>query len=130
MKRKKPKFLRRVWDRHSKLGKGRKKKQRWRKPTGRHNKLRMKAKGKPASVSIGYGRKKEDRGIIDGKKFKLVNTIKELENSPKGVPIFLGKMGKKKKVQIAKIAKEKEIEILNLNLNKAIKKWSKNESKN
>ncbi len=129
MKRKKPTFLRRAWDRHSKLGKGRRKKQKWRKPTGRHNKLRTQQKGKPASVSIGYGNKKENRGKINGKTPKFVRTISDLEKFPKGVVAILGKMGKKKKFQVAKIAKEKGIIIENLNLNKIIKKGSKNESK-
>ena len=38
------KFLRRTWSRYSKLGKRRKKKQVWRKPTGRDNKMREKRK--------------------------------------------------------------------------------------
>jgi len=36
------KFLRRTWSRYSKLGRKRKKKQKWRKPTGRDNKMREK----------------------------------------------------------------------------------------
>jgi ribosomal protein L32E len=40
----KRKFLRRIWSRYSKLGKKRKKKQVWRKPRGRDNKMREKRK--------------------------------------------------------------------------------------
>jgi len=53
------KFLRRVWKRHSKLGRGRKKKQVWRKPTGRDNKMRERKKGHPSVVSIGYRSEKK-----------------------------------------------------------------------
>ena len=47
------KFLRRTWDRYSKLGKGRKKLQKWRKPSGRDNKIREKKKGHSRLVDIG-----------------------------------------------------------------------------
>ena len=67
MASKKPKFLRRTSSRYSKLGKGRKKKQIWRRPTGRHNKMRNKRNGYPVIVSIGYGTKKigEERIIVN-----------------------------------------------------------------
>ncbi|MBD3247626.1 hypothetical protein GF378_03335, partial [Candidatus Pacearchaeota archaeon] len=61
------KFIRRMHRRHSKLGKKRKKKQVWRKPTGRDNKMREKRKGYPAVVSVGYRTEKEKRGKINGK---------------------------------------------------------------
>ena len=48
------KFLRRDTKRYLKLGKRRKKKQSWRKPTGRDNKMREKRKSYPKVVSIGY----------------------------------------------------------------------------
>ena len=39
------KFKRRIWNRYSKLGKKRKKKQVWRRPTGRDNPMREKKRG-------------------------------------------------------------------------------------
>jgi len=48
----KKRFLRRLTNRYLKLGKKRKKKQKWRKPKGRHNKMREKERGYPAVVSI------------------------------------------------------------------------------
>ena len=49
------KFLRRQAARYAKFGNGRGKKAKWRKPTGRDNKMREKIKGHPVVVSIGYG---------------------------------------------------------------------------
>ncbi len=61
------KFLRRTWTRHSKLGRGRKKKQKWNSPKGRHSKTREKRRGYPVSVSIGYkGDTKKRNRIASG----------------------------------------------------------------
>ena len=54
-----PTFLRRNAKRHSNLGKRRKKKQNWRYPTGRHNKMREKRRGYPITVSVGYQKDKK-----------------------------------------------------------------------
>ncbi len=42
---KKKKFLRRNWNKYKRIGKGNKKKQKWRKPRGRDNKMREKRRG-------------------------------------------------------------------------------------
>ena len=60
----KKRFLRRLTNRYLKLGKKRKKKQKWRKPKGRHNKMREKERGYPAVVSIGYRKNRNERGLI------------------------------------------------------------------
>lgn len=118
-------FLRKGWFRYSKLGKRRKNKQVWRRPSGRDNKMREKRRGYPAVVSIGYGTKKEEKGLVRGKTPVKINTIKDLEKIVKGKIGILGRIGKKKKIEIAKIAKEKKIEIYNLNPKKIIKKENK-----
>jgi large subunit ribosomal protein L32e len=110
-----PKFLRRNWDKFSRLGKNKKKKQVWRSPKGRHNKMRRKRKGYPAVVSIGY--KQEDK-----KNMALVNNLKELEGIQKGEMIILGKIGNKKRIEIVNKAKEKGIEIYNINVKRFTKK--------
>lgn len=115
------KFLRRVWGRHSKLGKGRRKKQKWKKPTGRHNKMREQERGYPAVVSIGYRGEKKSRGKIQEKKPILVNNIKELERIKQDEIIIVGRIGKKKKIEILKIAKEKKIQVYNANVDKFLK---------
>ncbi len=129
------KFLRRTWSRYSKLGKGRKKKQVWRKPTGRHNKMREQRKGAPVIVSIGYRTNKKLRDRLMNKKPVKISNLKELEKVKKDEIAIISGVGKRKKIEIAKKAKEMKIEIYNLNPeiflklnNKSIPK--KNEPKN
>lgn len=116
------KFLRRITNRYSKLGRKKKKKQIWRKPKGRDNKMREKRRGYPVVVSKGYRKNKALRGKIDGKKQVIVKNLKELEKAGKENKIIIGKVGKKNKMEIAKKAKEMKIEIHNLNINKFLKK--------
>ncbi len=110
------KFLRRIWNRYSKLGKRRKKKQGWKKPTGRDNKMREKRKGYPVVVSVGYKKGKQIRGIIKGKKPILVKNIQDLEKIGKTQIALLGKIGKKKKIEVVKKAKEMKIKFHNINI--------------
>lgn len=121
------KFLRRTWNRYSKLGKKRKKKQVWRKPKGRDNKMREKRKGYPAVVSIGYKKKKKLIGMIENKKPIIIKNIKDLEKIKENELVILGKVGKKKKIEIAKIAKDKKIQIYNLNVKKFLEQIEKKE---
>ena len=116
------KFLRRTSSRYSRLGKKRKKKQIWRTPTGRHNKMREKRKGYPIIVSIGYRTDKSLRGKIKDKKPVKVMNIKDLNKIGKENIAIIGKVGNKKKIEIIKAAREKNIEIANLNIDKIIKK--------
>ena len=108
-------FLRRTSNRYSKLGKGRKKKQIWRRPTGRDNKMRERRRGYPAKVSIGYKKAEKEKGII-------IQNPKELERIDKKSIITVGNVGKKKKIEIAKKAKELKIQLSNLNVNIFLKK--------
>ncbi|MFH1325732.1 MAG: eL32 family ribosomal protein [archaeon] len=116
-------FLRRDSNRYVKLGKRNKSKQRWRSPKGRHNKMRNKMKGYPAVVSIGYKKQK-----TEGKKQKDVrirNTDDLMKIKSKTATI--GKVGRRKKIEIAKKARELKINIQNLNMKKILKE-KKNES--
>ena len=114
------KFLRRTWSRYSKLGKRRKKKQVWRRPTGRDNKMREKRKGYPARVSIGYKKGKNEK-----KEIIRIDNQKNLAKIQKDEIVVLGKMGKKKKIEIVKKAREKKIKISNLNIEKFLKSVEK-----
>ena len=107
MERKKPHFKRQNWNKMSKLGKGRKKKQRWRHPKGRDSKLRLGEKAYGRKVKIGWGGAKKDRKDV----VRIVN-VEELK-SVKNKEIIIGGVGKKKREEIIKIAKEKGIKILN-----------------
>jgi len=124
----KRKFLRRIWSRYSKLGKRRKKKQVWRKPKGRDNKMREKRKGYPAIVSIGYKREKGTRKKVPF----IVRNINDLNKTKKASRkdfVILGSIGKKKKIEIVKKAKEAGIPIQNINAEKFLKEVSKEEEK-
>lgn len=123
------KFIRRNWTKASRLGKGRKKKQVWRAPKGRHNKTRKKRKGYPVKVMVGFKQENKKRNMIKKQKPVMVNNLRELEKIKKGEIAVLGKVGMKKKIEIAKKAKEKGIPIHNLNVNKMLKKIQKKETK-
>jgi len=116
-----PKFLRHTSHKYSKLGLRRKKKQIWRRPTGRDNKMREQRRGKPALVAIGYSTDKKQRGKINNKTPIIVNNLSQIQNAKKENIILLGKMGKKKKLEIVKKAKEMKIEVYKLNVDKFIK---------
>ena len=94
------KFLRRGWSKYSKLGLKRKRKQIWRRPTGRDNKMREKRRGYPAIVSVGHKTPKEVKDRIEGKEKIMVRNLNDLEKAKKDKVILLAKMGKKKKLAI------------------------------
>jgi len=108
------KFLRRTSKKISKLGKRRKNKQVWRKPKGRDNKMREKRRGQPAVVKIGY-QKQNPKSLI------IIYNTKDLEKVKKQDLVIVGKIGKKKKIELLKKAKEKGIK-LNLNIEKYLEK--------
>ncbi len=123
------KFLRRSHDRYSKLGRRRKKKQVWRNPTGRDNKMREKRKGYPAVVSVGYKKKKEVRGTIQNKKPLKIYNLEDLGKAGKENILVLGKIGKKRKIEILKSAKERGLAVRVSNIKKFLKKNSKENKK-
>jgi len=120
LKRFKKTFIRRETTRHPKL-KNRRKNIRWRKPRGRDNKMRLRERGYPKVVSVGYKKPEKEKQ----KEIIKVNNIKDLMGVKQGQEIKLGKIGKKKKLKIATKAKEKKIKILNLNINKFLKEIEK-----
>jgi len=116
-----PKFLRRTWNRYSKLGKKRKKKQVWRRPTGRDNKIRERRRGYGARVSIGYQKNKKTSNLVRGKVPIKINNIHDLEKIGKENIGIVSRVGKKKKKEIINKAKEKKILLYNV--------WKKKEKK-
>lgn len=115
------KFLRRSHDRYAKLGKGVKKNQKWRRPAGRDNKMREKRRGYPAVISVGYKKDKKLRGTLNEKKPVMINQIVDLEKLAKDEIAVIGSVGKKRKLEIARAAKEKKIELYNMNAEKFLK---------
>jgi len=123
------KFIRRGWYQHSRLGKGRKKKQVWRRAKGRHNKTREKRKGYPVKVMVGFKKEKDARNLIEGKKPVIIMNMKELERIKKNEIAVIGKIGNKKRIEIIKAAKEKKIPVQNINIDKMLKKIQKAKEK-
>jgi large subunit ribosomal protein L32e len=119
------KFLRRTSKKLSKLGRNRKKKQVWRRPSGRDNKMREKRRGYPLTVSIGYKTDKKERGLIRGLEPILVKNIKDLEKIKSKQIALIGKIGNKNRIKILEKAKELKIEISNFNARKILKKITK-----
>jgi large subunit ribosomal protein L32e len=115
-------FLRRNTDRHSKLGRGRKKKQIWRKPKGRHNKMRDQKRGYPAIVKIGYRKSAERREKLKGMKPVMIMNTNDLDKIKAGETGILGKVGMKKKIDIIRKADERGIRLHNVNVKKFMKK--------
>lgn len=124
-----PKFLRHTKHKYSKLGLRRKKKQVWRRPTGRDNKMREQRRGHPAIVSIGYSTDKKTKGNIMGKTPIIVRNVSDIQKIQKNQIALLGKIGKKNKIEIAKKAKELNVEIYKLNIEKFLKLNQKEEKK-
>ena len=123
-------FFRRSTDRYGKLGKGIKKNQKWRKPTGRDNKMREKRRGYPVVVSIGFRTPKTVRGKVKEKIPVMVFNVKELErlNNKENIAI-IGKVGSKRKIELAKKAKDLGIEMANLKIKKILKEKKNEPSK-
>jgi len=107
------KFLRTGTTKLKRLGKGRKKKQKWRRAKGIDNKIREKRKGRARKVEIGYRKQKKERGKIRGKIPIIIRNLKESENIKKGDLVIIGKVGKKKRLKLEKEIEEKGGEILN-----------------
>lgn len=108
-KRKKPKFVRKDSHKISRLGKRRKKKLKWRRPKGKHSKVREKRKGYPKQPSIGYKLPEKERQVA-----KLVHNVDEINNCKENDVVIIAHVGKKKRKEIIKRALEKNIKILNL----------------
>lgn len=111
MKRKKPEFIRKDSYKISRLGRRRKKKRKWRRPRGKHSKVREKRKSYPKQPSIGYGAPREEK---IKKQFKLIHNVEELESCKENEAVVIAHVGKKKRKEIIEKAKEKGIKILNL----------------
>lgn len=110
------KFVRRVTHRHSKLGKGRKSLQKWRRPTGRDNKMRDNRKGRPPRVKIGYKKNTEER-----QSFRVITNLKEAIATKKGEMVVIGNVGNKKRIEIVENLKKLGAKIQNLNVKKFMK---------
>ncbi|MEM2772587.1 MAG: eL32 family ribosomal protein [Candidatus Pacearchaeota archaeon] len=121
-KKRKPNYLRTDWYKKSRLGRRRKKKQKWRRPKGRHNKIRERRKGKPKRPEVGYGSPKEVKHSIKGLFPVHIYKIDDLYkiNKDREIAIISGNLGLKKKIEILKKAKELDIKT-NIDIDKFLK---------
>jgi len=108
------KFLRTDITRYSKLGKNRKKLQKWRGAKGRHNKIREKREGYPSKPEIGYKSSKKTSGKIAGLKPVLVYNLKDLEKIQPSSIVIIGKIGAKKKMEMIKKISEMKLRVANM----------------
>ena len=109
MERKKPKFKRQEYFRYKRLKGG------WRKPRGKHNKMRNYLGGKMLSPAIGYGGKAETRGLHpSGYREVLVNNPQELGGVRAEEAVRISRrVGKRKRTVILEQAIEKGLKVLN-----------------
>ncbi|MEM0333248.1 MAG: eL32 family ribosomal protein, partial [Candidatus Aenigmatarchaeota archaeon] len=78
--------------------------------------IRKRIKGKPEIVEIGYGSPREVKGLLgNGKRPVLIHNIEELEkiDREREIAVIASTVGKRKREQIIKKAKELNIEIYN-----------------
>ena len=107
-KAKKPKFIRQDAHRLPKLA------QNWRKPRGRHSKMRFRLRGYRKRPAVGYSSPKEVRGLTrDGHEMLIVNRVEDMEGVT--TPIVIGaNVGQKKRIEIIKKAFELKLDVLNI----------------
>lgn len=108
--RRRPRFVRQEWFRDQRLG------EIWRKPQGRHTKLRRHFGYRPNVVSIGYRGPKAVRGLHpSGFREVLVHNVRELEAIDAKVEAarIAGSVGTRLRTEIQAAADEKGIRVLN-----------------
>ncbi|MEM3518904.1 MAG: 50S ribosomal protein L32e [Candidatus Hadarchaeales archaeon] len=106
----KPKFRRQDWWAVKRVG------EKWRRPRGIDSKMRLKKKGKPPLVSVGYRSPKTARNLHpSGKVEILVRNMKDLEKADpaRNVVRIASGAGLRLRLQIAKKAAERGIRVLN-----------------
>ncbi|MFH0832050.1 MAG: eL32 family ribosomal protein [archaeon] len=113
VKSRKPRFVRKDWNELSKLGEGRRKKQRWRKPKGRHNKLRAKKRSVGKMPGVGYRSPRTVRGSLHGLKPVMIYNVSQLQNLKSGEIAVVANVGAKKRITILEKAGQSGIKISN-----------------
>lgn len=109
----KNKFLRSDTVRHLRLGKNRRKLQKWRRPRGRHSKIRKKRMGYPVFPTVGYKGQKKKSGKISNLAPLVVYNVSGVEKASQDNILIIARVGAKKKMDIIKKAEEKNLKIFN-----------------
>jgi len=89
----------------------------WRKPRGIHSKLRLKKRGKGRRPKIGYGNKKNIRGLIKDQEYTYVSSMKDIDNAEK-ILLISSNIGARKKMQIIEKAMNLGLKVININAEK------------
>jgi large subunit ribosomal protein L32e len=91
--------------------------EKWRKPKGITNKMRLKHSGHSAHVRPGYGTKNSEKGkTIKGLRIIKVDTIEQLKKiNPKTQAALLSGLGKRKKIELIAEAEKLNITLVNFN---------------
>ncbi len=111
-RKKKPEFYRNQWWKFWKF----ENKLKWKKPKGNDNPMRLKLKGYPPVVSVGYRTSKIIRGLHpSGRRPVVVHNVAELEGlNPEEVIVYVsGKVGLRKREAIVRAALEKGFVVAN-----------------
>ncbi len=110
-KEKKPEFVRQESWRYVRLSES------WRRPRGKDSKMRLKVKGWPKSVSVGYGTPRDAKGLHpSGLKPILISSMRDLDRAgpPEGkILIFSSRLGRRARKAIAKEAMSRGFVIAN-----------------
>lgn len=106
-------FLRSDSMRFSRLGKNRRKLQKWRRPRGMHSKIRRKRFGYPTFPTVGHKTAKAASGLIEGKKPIVVENLNQLSTvTSKHIVIVSRRLGAKKRVEMLKKIQEMKLPLL------------------
>lgn len=119
IKSKKPDFIRQDIRKKARL------KIKWRKPRGLDSKIRRKLRGRAKPVSQGYRSPRKVRGLHQsGLQQFVIRAINEMDKlSPKEHCLVISSsLGKKKRVEALKKAREKNFQVVNINADDYIKK--------
>lgn len=107
-------FLRSDTSRFSRLGKNRRKLQKWRRGRGKSNKIRLNRAGHPSVPKVGFKTRKSEAGKVKGMIPKLVHNLQELNALGKNEAAIIARIGARKKLELIKEADKAKIKILNL----------------
>ena len=111
-KSRKPEFLRTLWWKFPKF----KNNPKWRKPKGIDNPMRLRLKGRPPVVDIGYRAPTAVRGLHPtGLEPVTVASVRELEklDPAKHIVYIASSVGLRKRLELVKIAKSKGFRVAN-----------------
>lgn len=104
--KKKPNFIRQKATKFKRLEK------KWRKPKGRHSKMRRYMGGHRNMPSIGYGTSKKIRKELTE---IMVSSLKDLENIKENTKILLSsRLGKRKRIELLNKVKKLKLKIANI----------------